>query len=252
MKMKIKFERMLCSHMINQKKPFEENVQATKDDIRKCLKFCWNMTYGAHGEHRDHRTGGIKKRSKEEIFQDIFIGKMGEVAFYRWCKNRGKSEISEIDFDCFDLGKWDSSDFILTKKNNNKLKVAVKTTKDFGNLLLLEVKDWQVIKTETKHEAIYIPNKDKDCRGFYDYIVLCRVKTNLQINPQSLTEDSLEVMAKSLEVKLQVVGMIENKELAEIINSGKYKIYQGDKLNQSTTMDADNYYIQSGAFVLYE
>ena len=88
--------------------------------------------------------------------------------------------------------------------------------------------------------------------GFYDYIVLCRVKTNLQINPQSLTEDSLEVMAKSLEVKLQVVGMIENKELAEIINSGKYKIYQGDTLNQSTIMDADNYYIQSGAFVLYE
>ena len=106
--MTTKFERMLCSHMINQKKPFEENVQATEDDIRKCLKFCWNMTYGAHGEHRDHRTGGIKKRSKKEIFQDIFIGKMGEVAFYRWCKNRGNSEISEIDFDCFDLGKWDS------------------------------------------------------------------------------------------------------------------------------------------------
>ena len=246
MKMKIKFERMLCSHMINQKKPFEENVQATKDDIRKCLKFCWNMTYGAHGEHRDHRTGGIKKRSKEEIFQDIFIGKMGEVAFYRWCKNRGKSEISEIDFDCFDLGKWDSSDFILTDNNNEKIKVAVKTTKDFGNLLLLEVKDWCV----KENKAIYIPNQDKDGRGFYNYIVLCRVKTNLKINPQSLTEDSLEIMAKSLEVKLQVVGMIGNKELIEIINSGKYKIYQGDTLNKSTIMDADNYYIQSGAFVL--
>ena len=126
----------------------------------------------------------------------------------------------------------------------------MKTTKDFGNLLLLEVKDWYVIKTETKYEAIYIPNKDKDGRGFYDYIVFCRVKTNLQINSQSFTEDSLEVMAKSLEVKLQVVGTIENKELAEIINSGKYKIYQGDTLNQRTIMDADNYYIQSGAFVL--
>ena len=44
--------------------------------------------------------------------------------------------------------------------------------------------------------------------------------------------------------------MIENKALAEIINSGKYKIYQGDTLNQRTIMDADNYYIQSGAFVL--
>lgn len=171
---------------------------------------------------------------------------MGEVAFYRWCKNRGKSEISEIDFDCFDLGKWDSSDFILTDNNNEKIKVAVKTTKDFGNLLLLEVKDWCV----KENKAIYIPNQDKDGRGFYNYIVLCRVKTNLKINPQSLTEDSLEIMAKSLEVKLQVVGMIGNKELVEIINSGKYKIYQGDTLNKSTIMDADNYYIQSGAFVL--
>ena len=44
--------------------------------------------------------------------------------------------------------------------------------------------------------------------------------------------------------------MIGNKELVEIINSGKYKIYQGDTLNKSTIMDADNYYIQSGAFVL--
>ena len=57
-------------------------------------------------------------------------------------------------------------------------------------------------------------------------------------------------MEKSLEVKLKFVGMIGNKELVEIINSGKYKIYQGDTLNKSTIMDADNYYIQSGSFVL--
>ena len=243
--MKNKFQRMLCSYTVNQKTPFKENVKATEDDIRKCLKFCWNMTYGEYGEHRNHRTGGAKKRHKKEIFKDIFIGKMGEVAFYRWCKDRGKAEISEVDFDCFYLGEWDSSDFIL-KKNSRNFKVAVKTTKSFGDLLLLEMKDWCVINDK----AIYVPNKNKDGNGFYDYIVLCRVNTEPKINSESLTEDSLELTAKSLKVALQVVGMIENKDLVEIISSDKYKIYQGDKLNTNTIMDADNYYIQSGAFVL--
>lgn len=126
--------------------------------------------------------------------------------------------------------------------------MAVKTTKSFGNLLLLEMKDWCVINDK----AIYVPNKNKDGNGFYDYIVLCRVKTNLQgiIKTLDLKKDLLNSIIRTLTVELQVVGQIENRELVEIISSDKYKIYQGDILNQKTTMDADNYYIQSGAFAL--
>lgn len=245
--MKSKFKRMHCSYQVNQKTPFKENVKATEDDIQKCLEFCWNMTYGKSGEHRDHRTGGDKRRNYKEIFQDIFIGKMGEIAFYHWCKNRGKAEISEVDFDCFTLGKWDSSDFIV-KGNKGIFKVAVKTTKSIGNLLLLETKDWCI----RNNKVIYVPNQDKEGGGFYDYIVFCRVKTNIQyiIRSKDIKKELLNSLVTLLEVELQVVGQIENKDLFEIINSGKYEIYQGDTLNQKTIMDADNYYIQSGAFVL--
>lgn len=82
-KMENKFKRMQCLYQVNHKIPFRENVKATDNDLKKCLEFCWYMTYGASGEHRDHRTGGEKRRNKNEIFQDIFIGKMGEIAFYR-------------------------------------------------------------------------------------------------------------------------------------------------------------------------
>lgn len=239
------------SYMVNHKKTFENNVKINKDDVRKCLQFCFDMTYGNNGEHRNHRSGGNKRRNLKEIFQDVFIGKMGEIAFYFWCKNRGKVEISEVDFDCFDLGKWDSSDFIIKKKNENKIfKVAVKTTKEFGNLLLLEMKDWKVIG----EEAIYIPNtlKDKD-DGFYHYLVFCRVKTNLSVllkQCDSIDQTSLSSLAESLMtcLELQVVGCISNKDLVYIINSREYEIYKGNKLNSRTIMDADNYYIQSAAF----
>lgn len=251
-----KFKRMLCQsqggastrmYQINHRTQFEENVKATEDDIQKCLLFCWDMTYGKGGEHRDHRTGGIKRRNLNEIFQDIFIGKMGEIAFYRWCRNRGKAEISEVDFDCFALGEWDSSDFML-KGSKGDISVAVKTTKSFGNLLLLEKKDWSVIDDK----AIYIPNKDKNSNGFYDYIIFCRVETNLNeiIKFRDMGKVSLNSLMESLMLKLQVVGQIRNEELVTIINSGKYEIYQGDILNNKTVMDADNYYVQSGAFVL--
>lgn len=247
--MENKFKRMLCSDrsfQVNQKKPFKENVEATKDDVQKCLEFCWNMTYGNNGEHRDHRSGGEKRRNQEEIFQDIFIGKMGEIAFYRWCQNRQKAKISEVDFTCFKLGKWDSSDFTITA-NEKVFKVAVKTTKFIGNLLLLEMKDWKVIDKK----AIYIPNQLKDDDGFYHYLVFCRVKTNLGdllTKFNGIKQVSLSSLAESLTVGLQVVGYINNNDLVNIMSSGKYEIYQGDILNKKTRMDADNYYIQSGAF----
>lgn len=57
-------------------------------------------------------------------------------------------------------------------------------------------------------------------------------------------------MIKTLTVKLQVVGQIDNQDPVKTINNDKYKIFQGDKLSENTTMYADNYYIQSGAFVL--
>ena len=94
--MNTKFKRMLCSHMINQKTPFEENVQATEDDIRKCLKFCWNMTYGAHGEHRDHRTGGIKKEVKKRYLKIYSLEKWEKWHFIVGVKIGGNQKYQKL------------------------------------------------------------------------------------------------------------------------------------------------------------
>lgn len=73
---------------------------------------------------------------------ESFIGKMGEVAFFNFCKKRGVVDISEIDYGCYSLGQWDNTDFhLVNKKTKVAYNVAVKSTKHFGNLLLLECKD---------------------------------------------------------------------------------------------------------------
>ena len=58
-----KIKRMSCSYQINNKTPFIPNSESTEDDIRQCLDFCWAMTYGKSGEHRNHRTGGMQSRN---------------------------------------------------------------------------------------------------------------------------------------------------------------------------------------------
>ena len=127
--------------------------------------------------------------------------------------------------------------------------ISVKTTKYFGNLLLLEKMDW--IAEEGK--AIYLPNKISEDNGYYDFLVLCRVKSNLHELLSYIDEsnkESLKSIQDNLKIELQVVGLVDNKFLLEVITSGKYTIFQGDILNSNTVMDADNYYIQSGSFVL--
>lgn len=86
-------KRMTCEHYplynkytINHKVDFCTNSYASQEDIQNCLEFCLNMTFNESGAHRSHRTGGIKQRSFVEIFQDIFIGKMGELY---WKNGRG-------------------------------------------------------------------------------------------------------------------------------------------------------------------
>ena len=63
-------------------------------------------------------------------------------------------------------------------------------------------------------------------------------------------KESLKSIQDNLKIELQVVGLVDNKFLLEVITSGKYTIFQGDILNSNTVMDADNYYIQSGSFIL--
>lgn len=122
------------------------------------------MSFGKGGQHRDHRSGGSIHRKNGEIFTNTFQGKLAEFIFYYYYMDNYKNYISPPDLEREDLGKWDIVDFT-TEKNNERKKVAIKSTKHFSNLLLLETKDWDA-------KGVYRYNED--C--IYDGIVLIRLE----------------------------------------------------------------------------
>ena len=169
------------------------------------------MTISQEGEHREYRTGGSHFRSSKEIFINAFQGKLAEVAFYEYFKDKDL-QINEPDFETYPKGQWDNFDFMI----NNK-KINVKSTKHFGNLMLLEQGDWN-------NNAEYIPNIGSN-NHIYDLFVLLRIdsKTN----------------------KYDIPGFITTNDLMHIIQK-QHIIKKGEMLNGKIPMDANNYYVQAG------
>lgn len=241
------------NYEFNSKIPFGNRtiVECSTHDLEKAFLFSWNMTFGATGEHRSYRSGGQLIRNNIQKFCDVFIGKLGELAFFNVSKKRKKvNKITEIDYDCYGLGKWDSSDFII----NDQYHVAIKTTKHFGNLLLLEEKDWIV----RSGRAIYLPNQNSESKGVYDFLFFSRVKTDIHdlMKQENFSKDTdindlklifFNQIMKAVSVSLELVGYVSNEDLVKIIEED-YILPQNSLLNGKTRMDASNYYIQSGSF----
>ena len=199
------------SFFINQKTPFSPIGKISSKGTNRAKIFANKMTFQKEGEHREHRTGGTISRPMETIYRDTFQGKLAEVAFYEYLQ-LNKIESNTPDFRTYKKGKWDSFDFIAGNK-----KLNVKSTKHFGNLLLLESGDWN-------DDAEYVPNLGtKDC--IYDFFILIR------INSDNLTYD--------------IPGFIERKEFREIIINRQI-VKKSSLLNGKMPLDAENYYIQSG------
>ncbi|WP_288456114.1 hypothetical protein [uncultured Acinetobacter sp.] len=241
------------NYEINSKVSFGNGTKAEWStlDLEKVFVFSWNMTFGATGEHRSYRSGGQVIRDNLQKFCDVFIGKLGELAFFNISKKREKvDKITEIDYDCYGLGKWDSSDFLI----NDKYHIAIKTTKHFGNLLLLEEKDWIV----RDGKAIYLPNQNFESKGIYNFLFFSRVKTDIHdlIKQENFSKDTdinylksifFNQIMNAVSISLEVVGYVSNQDLVKIIEED-YILPQNSLLNKTTQMDASNYYIQSGFF----
>lgn len=200
----------------------------------------WPMVWG-EGYHRGKRSGGIKERSEKEKFVNTLQGKMTESALHKYLQGY-HLDTSGVDFSVFGKGKWDTVDLAC---NNNK--IAVKSTKYFGQLLLLETKDWD-------ENGNYIPNEDTNT-GVYDEIVLMRIRPNIEDvikrKPDFWQLDVAEQLEflKSMKWEFEISGYITHEDLQYIIRN-HYVIKQGDRLGKvkenykGIVMDADNYYVQ--------
>ena len=222
---------------ITKTKPFEAIGTFHPDIVKQTFDFAYKMSFGKAGEHRQQRSGGSRYRKNGEIFANTFQGKLSEFAVYNTLKDN--FQLNEPDLSTYGLGRWDDFDFLIEGK-----KASIKSTKSFGNLLLLETKDWN-------NNAEYIPNLAKG-EAVYDLFILVRIKPDCEylLKKQSflysdLADKSiLHKFISSAQWEFDIPGFITNKDLLFAINN-KLIINKGEMLNGKTKMDASNYYIQA-------
>ena len=219
---------------------FRANGYLSFEDTEECFDFAYDMTFGREGQHRSRRSGGQSDRRNGEIFIDTFQGKLAEYAFYNVFKN-SDADIEPPDTRTMGLSEWDTCDFTV-----NGYEIAIKSTKFFGNLLLLETKDWV-------EDGRYIPNYSNGCCE-YDYFVLERIRpegTTMMKENRWLYSDDLDygilkdaILSQDWEANL--VGYISREEfVTEVIDKCQI-LPQNSMLNGRTRMDAENYYVQAG------
>lgn len=231
------------NYFIEKSKPFQSGNTFKDETIDKVFNFAFAMTFG-NGEHRDHRSGGNIKRKKGQIFINTFQGKLSELAIYNTFSQLNKEaydKLSKPDFDVYGLGEWDDSDISL-----DNIKFSIKSTKFYGNLLLLETKDWN-------NNGEYIPNLNTEKNFIYNYFVLVRINPDgekLMVSKRFLysneiNKEELYSLIKSVNWEYDIAGYITNEDLKSII-ANDFILPQKSMLNGKIPMDAENYYVQSG------
>ena len=229
--------------IVNNKRAYKEIRTFKENTVEKVFDFAYEMSYG-QGEHRVHRSGGNLQRKNGEIFINTFQGKLAELAIYNEFFNLNKevfNKLSQPDFDVYGLGKWDDMDLSL-----GKTIFSIKSTKYYGNLLLLETKDWD-------ENAQYIPNLKIGETSHYDYIILVRVaedgeaimKSNGLLHSNEVDRERLFNIINDYKWGYDIPGYIAHDDFINIIKN-KQIIPKGVLLNSKTTMDAENYYEETG------
>ena len=224
---------------VTNRKQFVPLGKLSCSSIEKVFNFAYSLTFGREGGHRNHRSGGSTIRHFGQIFADTFQGKLAECAacdiFYKF------DNAVTPDFSVTQLGEWDSVDIRVKNKN-----IAVKSTKFFGQLMLLESADWN-------SDGVYLPNKDKEI-STYDYMILLRIKPSCEeilkqhrlLYSDEINKDYLKKLVFSEDWEYDCAGYITNDDLKCVISKNQ-KLRKGDLLNGKIPMDADNYYVQAGA-----
>lgn len=227
-------QRGTCYYLTG-KRPFSKKGTLKKATIDAVFDFAYEMAFT--DKHRNTRSGGNKSRTNGEIFANTFQGKIAECAtcnfFYRY------DNTVAPDFGTYEKGVWDSVDLSVCGKQ-----IAVKSTKHFGQLLLLETKDWDV-------RGQYIPNIGTSICS-YDYLLLVRITPSCEdllkkerlLYSNQIDRNRLHQICCNQVWEYDYAGFITHSELIHIIRE-QHILPQGSLLNGNTRMDAENYYVQA-------
>ena len=224
------------NYIITNKKAFVPMFSFSIEVINAVFDFAYDMTFGNVGEHRNHRSGRQHKRKNGEIFINTFQGKLSEFGIYYYLKKNKIIDLGRPDLEKWDLGKWDEADFIC-----NNRKISIKSTKFYGNLILLETKDWS-------RSGAYLPNNTQ-----YDITILIRIKPDGEkllkserlLYADVCTREKLKNLILSVKWQCDIPGFLTLNMLQDLVENG-FILPQNSYLNKTTKMDAENYYIQAG------
>jgi len=205
--------------------------------VDSVIEFAFNMTFGAKGEHRHSRSGGSIIRGNLEIFANTFQGKLSEFAVANLLYKH--KDFKEPDLSTHGLGVWEDADFSIGANV-----ISVKSTKSYGNLILLESKDWD---SEGKYSGSVTEPKT------YSHMILVRISPDIEKVLQGLkSNQNLNIAISDVRALLlaedwgyDIPGYITNADLIYVINK-RFVIPKGALLNNSVRMDAENFYVQAG------
>lgn len=226
------------AYYITKKTPYQSDGALKLQTVELVFDFAYKMAFTDEGAHRRNRSGGSHKRRNAEIFANAFQGKIAECAACNLLFRLDKTICP--DFSTHPRGEWDTVDLTVNGKE-----IAVKSTKHYGQLLLLETKDWDC-------NGHYVPNIGNSVSS-YDCIMLVRLKPSCEdilkqhrlLYSDSIDRDILLQLVSAQTWSYNYVGYITNSDLLQVIQE-RYVLPQGALLNGSTVMDAENYYVQAG------
>jgi hypothetical protein len=227
------------NYRVSKRTNFKKIGRFKTKTVDSVVDFAFNMTFGSKGEHRHSRSGGTISRDNLEIFINTFQGKLSEFAVANILYKH--KDFKQPDLSTHGLGVWEDADFQLGENA-----IAVKSTKSFGNLILLETKDWDF-------QGRYIASVSEP--RTYSHIVLVRINPDTEEvlrkfrqNKNEKLDDTLadlRSLIMALEWEYDIPGYITNADLVSVI-SNNLLIPKGALLNNAVKMDAENYYVQAG------
>jgi len=225
-------------YKVNHQKYFDKLGLLLDEDKKECFDFAYEMAFGV-GKHRSTRSGGKKKRKPEEIFINTFQGKAAEYTMYRYLLEHGILTIKP-DITVEGYGVWDSFDL-----KYGEIHMSVKSTKSYGQLLLLETKDWN-------EKGEYLHN-NKNGIVNYDMFILIRNSPNSEeqmekrniLYSEQIERKVLADIILNITWEFDIAGFISNEDFVMLIDE-KYVLPQDALLNGKKRMDAENYYVQAG------
>jgi len=124
------------------------------NEFEQCKKFASDSSK----TQREHRSGGLLKRSVNQIEEDTLRGKVGEIIVKSFLEQRPLNVKNiHLDFRVYKRGVWDVTDIKIGEEN-----FAIKASKWFAKWLLLESKD---IQRGDVYDGYILVLVDEDFKG---------------------------------------------------------------------------------------